>query len=155
MTTPKVGVTHNSIVIDAPLPLVWDISNDLCRWTELFDEYQKVEILERRGETVRFRLTMHPDENGTVWSWVSERTPDPSTFTVDARRVEPGPFEYMRILWSYRTVEGGTEMSWTQWFHMREDAPVDDAAMTDRINTNTPIQMHRFKAAIEAVAALV
>ena len=150
-----VGKTHNSIVIAAPLALVWEISNDLDRWTELFSEYASVQVVERRGATVRFRLTMHPDDNGIVWSWVSERTPDPTTYTVDAHRVETGPFEYMRILWSYHEVEGGTEMRWTQWFHLRDDAPVDDAVMTDRINTNTPIQMQRFKAAIEYLAALV
>ena len=54
--------------------------NDVERWPELFTEYASAEILERDGDTVRFRLTMHPDpeHGGQVWSWVSERTADPA-----------------------------------------------------------------------------
>ena len=35
--------------------------NDIERWPELFTEYASAEILERDGDTVRFRLTTHPD----------------------------------------------------------------------------------------------
>jgi len=68
--------TDNSVIIDAPLDLVWEVTNDVARWPDLFTEYAKAEILDRTDDTVRFRLTMHPDENGKVWSWVSERTAD-------------------------------------------------------------------------------
>src|SRR3954454_8849510 len=101
---------QNEIVIAAPMVLVWDMTNDVESWPTLFTEYARAEILERDGDTVRFRLTMHPDENGKVWSWVSERTPDPATRTVTARRVETGPFDHMDIRWSYREVPGGVEM---------------------------------------------
>nr|AIW63000.1 aromatase [uncultured bacterium BAC-AB1442/1414/561] len=143
------GRTENSVVIDAPLQLVWDMTNDLPRWPELFSEYAALNILERRGDTVRFRLTMHPDENGRVWSWVSERTADPATRTVRARRVETGPFAFMEIDWSYRPVDGGVEMRWSQHFQMKPDAPLDDAGMTDRTNRNTRVQMDRIKRLIE------
>src|SRR6266511_3886860 len=83
--------TENEIVIAAPMELVWEMTNDVASWPSLFSEYSAAQILERDGETVRFRLTMHPDENGDVWSWVSERTPDPKTRTVRARRVQTGP----------------------------------------------------------------
>jgi NAD(P)-dependent dehydrogenase (short-subunit alcohol dehydrogenase family)/ribosome-associated toxin RatA of RatAB toxin-antitoxin module len=146
------GHTDNAIVVAAPLRLVWEMTNDVESWPRLFSEYASAEILHREGDTVRFRLTMHPDENGTVWSWVSERTADPTTFEVDARRVEPGPFEYMRIRWTFREVAGGTEMRWVQDFQMRPDAPVDDGGMTERINTNTAVQLARIKAIVEAAA---
>jgi aromatase len=146
------GRTENSIVIDAPLDLVWDMTNDIESWPHLYSEYASAEVLDRQGNTVRFRLTMHPDANGTVWSWVSERTADPTTRTVRAHRVETGPFEYMKIFWEYRPVEGGIEMRWVQDFHMKPEAPVDDAWMTDNINRNTPIQMARIKGLIEAAA---
>ena len=54
-----------------PLDLVWDMTNDLENWPQLFSEYASVEILSREGDKTTFRLTMHPDENGKVWSWVS------------------------------------------------------------------------------------
>ncbi|MET7971229.1 SRPBCC family protein [Micromonospora sp. NPDC005305] len=147
------GHTENAVDIAAPLPLVWEITNDVARWTELFTEYAVVEILHREGDTVRFRLTMHPDENGTSWSWVSERTADPATREVRARRVETGPFEYMRIYWRYDEVDGGTRMTWVQDFAMKPTAPVDDAGMTERINTNSKVQLAVIKERIERAHA--
>lgn len=146
------GHTENSIIIDAPMDIVWEMTNDVASWPTLFSEYASAEILSKDGPTIRFRLTMHPDENGKVWSWVSERTPDPVTRTVRARRIEPGPFEYMSIFWEYREVPGGVEMRWVQDFKMRPEAPVDDAAMTDRINRNSVIQLARIKKLVEQAA---
>jgi aromatase len=146
------GHTDNSIVIAAPLDLVWEMTNDVEKWPALFSEYASAEILERRDGTVRFRLTMHPDDDGTVWTWVSERTPDPETRTVRAHRVETGPFEYMEIFWEYTPVEGGVRMRWVQDFHMKPTAPADDAAMTRCLNRNTVVQMNRIKDIIEEAA---
>ncbi|PZF98216.1 SRPBCC family protein [Micromonospora deserti] len=146
------GHTENSVLIAAPLPLVWDVTNDVARWTELFTEYARVEILHRDGDTVRFRLTMHPDENGIAWSWVSERTADPATRQVRAQRVETGPFEYMRIHWRYAEEPGGTRMTWVQDFAMKPTAPVDNAGMTERINANSAVQLAVIKERIERLA---
>lgn len=146
------GHTENSVLIAAPLPLVWDVTNDVANWPQLFTEYARADILHRDGDTVRFRLTMHPDENGTVWSWVSERTADPVTRQVDARRVETGPFEYMRIHWRYAEEPGGTRMTWVQDFAMKPTAPVDDAGMTDRINANSAVQLAVIREKIERLA---
>ncbi len=145
--------TDNAIVINAPFPLVWDMTNDVASWPSLFSEYASAEILAADGGTTRFRLTMHPDEDGRAWSWVSERTADRETRTVRARRVEPGPFEYMNIAWTYRDVADGVEMQWTQEFRMRPDAPANDAEMTEYLNGNTAVQMQRIKNLIEEAAA--
>jgi aromatase len=145
------GHTDNSVFIDADVETVWSVTNDLESWPELFTEYAAVEILERRGDTVRFRLTMHPDESGTAWSWVSERTMDHANHHVRARRVEPGPFEYMSIEWTYAPEHGGTRMRWIQDFHLRPEAPVDDARMTDNINRNSRREMGVIRDKIEAM----
>ena len=147
------GHTENEVVIDAPLDLVWDMTNDVANWPNLFTEYASAEILSEEDGKVTFRLSMHPDENGKVWSWVSERTPDRAARKVNARRVETGPFEYMNIEWTYSEVEGGTHMKWVQDFHMKDDAPVDDEWMVNNINTNTPIQMAVIKEKVEKAAA--
>jgi aromatase len=146
------GHTEQSILIDAPFQLVWDITNVVANWASLFTEYAKAEVIETEGDTVTFRLTMHPDENGKVWSWISARTGDLARKEVNAHRVETGPFEYMKIHWSYREEAGGTRMTWVQDFHMKPTAPVDDAALVERINTNTPIQLGVIKQKIEAAA---
>ena len=147
------GHTDNSIRIAAPLDLVWSMTNDLEAWPQLFTEYSSVEILDRHGDTVRFRLTMHPDDAGKVWSWVSERTADSATRTVSATRTEPGPFEYMHIRWTYAEEEGQTRMTWIQDFAMRPDAPASDDQMTQRLNANTPLQMEAIRQRIERAAA--
>ena len=149
------GHTENSVVINAPLDLVWQITNDLENWPSLFSEYASVEVLDREGERTRFRLTMHPDENGQVWSWVSEREPDREALSVSARRVEPGPFEFMDIRWEYAEVPEGTSMRWIQDFAMKPTAPVDDAGMTERINRNSQVQMDLIREKVEKRATEV
>jgi aromatase len=146
------GHTENSIVITAPMDLVWQMTNDIPAWTELFSEYAAAAIVEQREDTVRFRLTMHPDEQGRVWSWVSERTPDAATRTVRAQRVETGPFKYMSIFWEYLPTDDGVRMRWVQDFEMEPGAPVDDAGMTERLNASSPVQLRLIKQKVEAAA---
>jgi aromatase len=150
--TQTVGHTDNSVLINADLDLVWRLTNDIERWPDLFTEYASVEVLAHDGDTVRFRLTMHPDADGRVWSWVSERTANRAQRRVVARRVEPGAFQYMHIEWTYEPEGAGTRMRWVQDFAMRPDAPIDDAGMTARINTNTKIQMEVIQRKVELAA---
>lgn len=146
--------TDNEITIDAPLDLVWEMTNDVENWPDLFTEYAKAEIIERKGDdTVVFRLTMHPDDEGNEWSWVSQRTAHEPTRSVKAHRVETGWFEYMVIQWFYEEVDGGTKMRWIQDFSMNPDSPLDDEAMEQRINGNSKVQMRAIKERIEKVAA--
>ncbi|MXM66376.1 polyketide cyclase [Streptomyces sp. HUCO-GS316] len=149
---PTAARTENGIVIDAPFDLVWDMTNDVANWPNLFSEYALAEILDRHGDTVRFRLALHPDADGKVWSWVSERVMDRGNRTVRAHRVETGPFAFMNILWTYAQTDAGVEMRWEQEFRMKPDAPVDDAAMTERINKNSKIQLALIKERVEATA---
>jgi len=147
------GHTDNSIVINASMNRVWVMTNDVASWPRLFSEYADAEILREDGDTILFRLIKHPDENGKVWSWVSERTPDVATRTVTARRVEPGPFEYMNIRWTYEQLDDGVRMRWVQDFAMKPTAPIDDAGMTAQINANTVREMARIKRIIEGAKA--
>lgn len=149
-----VGHTDNSVLIDADIDLVWRLTNDVEDWPNLFTEYSAAEILSRDGDTVRFRLSMHPDDNGIVWSWVSERTLYRDQLRVAARRIEPGPFDYMNIDWFYSVDGTGTRMRWVQDFRMRPDAPIDDLAMTNRINNNSRVQMGVIREKVESAARL-
>ncbi|WP_372660699.1 SRPBCC family protein [Amycolatopsis kentuckyensis] len=146
------GHTDNEIVIDAPFDRVWRMTNDVAGWPQLFSEYAEAVILEQRGDTVRFRLSLHPDENGKTWSWVSERTPDPATRTVRAHRVDTGVFKYMSLFWEYEDLGGRVRMRWVQDFEMKPGAPLDDAGMTDRLNTNSAGQLKLIKDKVEAAA---
>ncbi|OXM62267.1 MULTISPECIES: SRPBCC family protein [Amycolatopsis] len=146
------GHTDNEIVIEAPMQVVWDMTNDIESWPRLFSEYSDARILDRRDGTIIFRLSLQPDEHGKVWSWVSARTPDEATRTVRSQRVETGPFKYMWIYWEYLETDAGVRMRWVQDFEMKPEAPVGDAAMQERLNRNTPVQMKLIKDKVEAAA---
>lgn len=147
------GHTDSAVTVNAPMDLVWAMTNDVEAWPNLFSEYASVEVLERTDSMVQFRLTMHPDEQGRVWSWVSVRELDPETRTVRAHRIETGPFEYMNIFWRYREVSGGVEMRWTQDFRMKPSAHLDDAAMSEHLMHVTHVQMDMIKRRIEEAVA--
>jgi aromatase len=140
----------NSVVIDRPLDEVWRRMNELENWTNLFTEYASVEILEREGDTVRFRLTMHPDESGHVWSWVSERTMYPDEHRTHSHRIETGPFDHMNIDWYFEDADGGTKMRWVQEFSVKREAPMNDEQATNYLNENTAIQMQAIKERLES-----
>ena len=144
--------TDNSVVISAPLDLVWEMMNDVESWPQLFSEYAAVEILQREGDTIQFRLTTHPDPeyDGQVWSWVSERSVDPQTYTTRSRRIETGPFEYMSIEWYFEPKDGGTEMRWVQEFSMKPSAPATNEQAEEYLNKNTKEQMSVLKERLES-----
>jgi aromatase len=147
--------TDNSVVINAPRDFVWERMMDVPSWPNLFSEYAAAEVISEDGNTIQFRLTTHPDPDydGKVWSWVSERTADPQSYSSKSKRIETGPFEYMNIDWEFEEVEGGTKMRWVQDFSMKPEAPADDATAEDYMNKNTKTQMGVIKERLEKAAA--
>jgi len=147
--------TDNSVVIDAPRDFVWERMMDIESWPSLFSEYAQAEVLKEEGNRVEFRLTTHPDPeyDGKVWSWTSERTAEPESYTSKSRRIETGPFEYMNIEWFFEEADGGTKMRWVQDFTMKPDAPADDATAEQYMNKNTKEQMGLIKEKLEKEAA--
>ena len=146
------GHIDNYVDIEAPMSLVWDMTNDVENWAQLFSEYSVSEILRRDGDTLRIRLALHPDENGTVYGWVSDRTPDPIARTARSMRVEPGPFKYMFLFWEYTETGTGVRLRWVQDFEMKPNAPVDDAGMTRHLNDNSIVQMELIRDKVQATA---
>ena len=148
------GRTDNSVAIDRPLDEVWERMNDLENWTNLFTEYASVDILGREGDTVTFRLTMHPDPeyDGKVWSWTSERTMYPEEYRTHSRRIDVSevPFEYMNIDWYFEPANGGTTMRWVQEFAMKPGAPATEEQAEEYLNKNTKEQMRAIKGRLES-----
>ena len=93
------GHTDNEILIAAPVDLVWSITNDLENWPQLFSEYASVEVLERRGESTTFRLTMHPDETARCGAGCPSAAPTARRWRSRPGGSSPGPFEFMDIHW--------------------------------------------------------
>ncbi len=137
--------TVNSIVIDAPYDKVFELSNDITRWKEFFVEYTGSEIVERKGDRLVFKLS---HQNGT--SWTSYRLLFKADKFCYAARIEPmKPFEFMKIIWLYREVPGGTEMTWIQDFKMAAGAKLNDKQAEEVINKHSADNLKRFKEIIE------
>ncbi len=148
------GHTDNQVTIAAPRDFVWERMMNIERWTDLFTEYAKAEVVEEDGNRVQFRLTTHPDPDydGKVWSWMSERVADPENYQSKSRRIETGPFEYMNIEWYFDEAEDGTVMRWVQDFSMKPEAPANDEQATEYLNKNTKEQMQVIKERLEQEA---
>lgn len=143
------GHTCNSIIINAPYDLIFDISNDIPRWTELFgDEYKKVEIVEKKDNKITFRLT---DNEGK--SWISWRLLFKDKFFTYSERHDPKfPFKYMKIIWLYTQKPEGMELTWIQHFEMDDKAKFNDAQVEGFINKHSKDNLKIFKDVIEKTA---
>jgi aromatase len=143
------GHTSNSIIISAPYEKVFDISNDIPRWTELFGgEYQKAEVVSKEGNKITFRLT---DDEGK--SWQSWRLLFKDTYFTYSQRQEPMfPFKFMKIIWLYTLKPEGVELTWIQHFEMDEKAKFNDTQVEGFINGHSKDNLKIFKEVIEKAA---
>ncbi|MDO8675186.1 MAG: polyketide cyclase [Candidatus Omnitrophota bacterium] len=144
------GHTVNSIIINAPYELIFDISNKIERWTELFGkEYASADVLEHKGNEITFRLT---DEDGK--SWVSKRWLYKDLKFAYAQRWDPlFPFLYMKIVWFYTEVQGGISMKWIQDFEMDPKFTKFTAEQIEGfINKHSQDNLQIFKKVIESEA---
>ncbi len=144
------GHTCNSITIDAPYELVFDISNHIERWTELFgDEYVKADVLSREGNRIEFRLT---DKDGN--SWTSFRLLFKEHNFAYAQKNEPTfPFKYMKIIWLYTPMADGIKMTWIQDFEMDPKfEKFTEEQIVGFVNEHSTHNMKIFKEVIEKEA---
>ncbi len=143
------GHTVNAILIKAPYGLVFDISNDIERWTELFGgEYKEAKVIKREGNRLSFRLT---DDEGR--SWQSSRLLFKDDYFTYAQRVDPlFPFKYMKIIWLYTPTPEGVVLTWIQDFTMDDKAKFNDEQVEGFINKHSKDNLKLFKEAIEKEA---
>jgi aromatase len=143
------GHTCNSIIINAPYDNVFDISNDIPRWTELFGtEYKKAEVVKAEANKITFRLTDDEDK-----SWQSWRLLFRDKYFAYAEREEPKfPFVYMKIIWLYTPKPDGVEMTWIQHFEMGPKAKFNDSQVEGFINKHSLDNLKIFKEVIEKEA---
>ena len=143
------GHTCNSIIINAPYDLVFDVSNDISRWTELFGtEYKKAEVVKKEANKITFRLTDDEDK-----SWQSWRLLFKDNYFAYAEREEPKfPFKFMKIIWLYTPKLEGVEMVWIQHFEMDAKAKFNDSQIEGFINQGSQHNLKIFKEIIEKAA---
>jgi aromatase len=145
------GYIRNAVQIHAAIEDVFNVTNDVRTWPDLFTEYASSEVLEEVDNSVTFRLTTHPDDTGTQWSWTSTRWTDSDRkSTYSERNPEAGPFKHMVIRWWYDKVgDMDTIMTWEQEFTLKPEAPFNDAHATNHLNCQTRIQQQIIKERVE------
>jgi aromatase len=143
------GHTCNSIIINAPYEKVFDISNDIPRWTELFGtEYKKAEVVKKENNKITFRLTDDEDK-----SWQSWRLLFKDRYFTYAEREDPKfPFKYMKIVWLYTPTPEGIKLTWIQHFEMDGKAKFNDEQVEGFINKHSQENLKIFKESIEREA---
>lgn len=145
------GYIRNAVRISAPVEDVFKLTNNVRTWPDLFTEYASSEVIEEAEDSVTFRLTTHPDESGTQWSWISTRwTNAGRKSTYSERNPSSGPFKHMVIRWWYDSIgESDTIMTWEQEFTMKPEAPFSEEVAVNHLNTQTRIQQQVIKERIE------
>jgi len=143
------GHTCNSIIVNAPYDLIFDISNTIPRWTELFGgEYKEAIVVKKENNKITFKLT---DKEGR--SLQSFRLLFKENYLAYAEREEPKfPFEFMKIIWLYTPKPEGIELTWIQHFKMDSKAAFTDEQVEGFINQHSKENLKIFKAVIEKEA---
>lgn len=138
--------TYNKIVIEKDIATVFDLTNDVERWPEFFNEYSVARVLSRTEKKITFELTNNDNQ-----TWQSVRFIDRDHWLATATRCEPRlPFKYMHLRWVYRPVPQGTEMTWEQFFEMDPASGITDAQAFERINEHSRLNLERIKGIVEA-----
>jgi aromatase len=147
------GYTQNTVVILRDFDTVFDLTNDIELWPQLFTEYKEAKVLERDGNKVTFELTTHPEGERPSRTWVSTRIIDKPGKKAEAQRVKQAfPFKTMQIYWNYEALPQnvGTVMTWIQKFEPTEDCEWSVEKLQAFLNNNTLHQMQAIKERVEA-----
>ena len=150
------GHTENTIVVLRDYDTVFDLTNQIELWPQLFTEYEKAEVIERQGNEVLFSLTTYPEGERPSRTWVSRRIIDKENGQATAERVEKAfPFQEMKIHWTYERLpqDIGVVMTWIQKFEVHPDCQWSTEQMEAFLNRNTRVQMRAIKERVEAWAA--
>lgn len=143
---------ENSVLIAAHPEQVFEITNDIARWSEIFHEYHGAKVIseERDGRwtEIVFELT-----NAEGHSWRSWRILDHRELVAIAERRSPlYPFAYMHLHWSYEQVAEGTRMTWVQDFELDENFDVPLATVLERMQRHTKENQDLIRQKIESGA---
>jgi aromatase len=141
---------QNSIEIKADVHRVFDITNDIARWSDIFNEYSAATVIsqEREGRytEIIFELT-----NAEGESWRSWRLLDHRELTAIAERRDPlYPFEYMHLKWTYQPVSDGTRMTWVQDFELDAKFGVPLGTVVERMVTHTKQNQRTIRDKVES-----
>jgi aromatase len=141
---------QHSILIDSAPKTVFEVTNDIDRWTELFDSYVVSEVLTRedagRFSKLTFRL-----RNTEGQEWRSWRILDHLELVSISEREEPRyPFTFMHLRWVYLSEDGGTRMIWILDFELDPDLAEREQTMIEHMDDHGRQNQLRLKSMLES-----
>lgn len=142
-------VITRSVIVDAPVELVYEVSNRIDQWPQMIPEYLKAEILRREGRKIWFRLT-----NAEGMSWVSWRMLYPPLIAY-AERFEPlAPFAFNHLTWVYQPLPGNrSQMTWDMCFELAERMRDQEPQWRERMAEHTAANQEAMREYMETLAA--
>ncbi|MGW8957045.1 SRPBCC family protein [Paenibacillus sp. NPDC055715] len=141
---------QNSIKINASPEHVYEITNNINRWTELFEDYKISSIVSKEdcGRFTKMVFQLGYSEKNT---WTSWRILDREQLVAIAERIDPlFPFAYMHLKWTYDHILEGTLMTWIQDFEMDPDYSETISVVLNRMGDHTRHNQERIKYMIES-----
>lgn len=141
-----------SIEIALPPRQVFDITNDIDRWKDLFKEYAHSEVVLREDEG-RFSKIVFQLRNKEGSQWQSWRILDHRDMVAIAEREDPlYPFRFMHLRWTYAPTPAGTLMTWIQDFELDEKAPYSESDAVEFMNRHGEVNQRNIKEVLESPA---
>ena len=144
---------QNNVSIRANRQAVFDITNDIARWPEYFDEYTDARILDSTRSGQFTALTFELSNSHS--SWRSWRLLDHANYFAIAERQDPlYPFAYMHLRWSYEETSQGTDMTWTQDFELDHSFSRPLADVLTSMQSHTQQNQMNIKRFIETLTTI-
>lgn len=142
------GYVENQVVILGDYEKIFEYTNDVRNWPELFEEYESVKILSENENEVAFSL-----KNKDGGEWTSKRITNKKNMKVKGERLtNKYPFAKMDIYWLYEKLPDdiGCIMCWIQIFTLDNSfADHEVYRMENFLNKNTRKEMRRIKNILE------
>ena len=142
-------VVSGSLLVDAPLDVAFQVTHDVEAWPSQNPLVKSIEVLEREGGKVVFRMT-HSD--GRAWNTALFAIPEHNVSF--AERLEPqSPLSCMQYVRHYRADSATcTEITEEVRFELVPDSGLDEADVISRIRQHMAEVQPHLKKQIEASA---
>jgi len=142
-------VVSGSLLVEAPIDVAFRVTHDVLAWPSSNPLVKSVEVLEREGSKVVFRMT-HKD--GRAWNTALFAIPELNISF--AERLEPqSPLECMQYVRHYRAVAPTcTEITEEVRFELVPASGLDEAEVISRIRAHMAEVQPHLKDQVEASA---
>lgn len=143
---------QHSVTISRPPREVFEITNDIDRWKELFNDYNESRVVSRE-DCGRFVKLVFRLKNSRGQEWQSWRIMDRQDLISVSQRQDPLlPFRFMHLTWSYEEVDSGTRMTWIQDFEFDPAADLVEADVVKWMDAHGRDNQVRIKGLLESGA---